>query len=154
MRVKQDDLCSHCATLHIRFQAIRTQLVTSPAKESHHTHWVRLNFVKPGRVKLAMGHLLHGKSAPWNCALQTRVPPGILGLVHQDLSTLLSHVAQRMLYWVEHSCWPSLFHCSPPSFDPVCNTLCHYCLLARHAILHGFYDTHNAGYMVLGLGWI
>ena len=42
---------------------------------------------------------------------------------------------------VERSCWPPLFHCSPPSLDPVYSTLCsncHNCLLARHMILHNF----------------
>ena len=42
---------------------------------------------------------------------------------------------------MEHSCWPSLSHFSPPSLDPVCSTLysnCHNCLLARHLILHDF----------------
>ena len=45
------------------------------------------------------------------------------------------------VYRVECGCWPSLCHCSPPSLDPVCSTLCsncHNCLLARHVILHDF----------------
>ena len=61
------------------------------------------------------------------------------------------------VYRVERGCWPSLCHCSPPSLDPVCSTLCsnsHNCLLARHVILRifffFFYDTCNAWYMVLG----
>ena len=29
----------------------------------------RTGFVKPGGVKLAMGHLLHGEASPSNCAL-------------------------------------------------------------------------------------
>ena len=42
---------------------------------------------------------------------------------------------------VECSCWPSLCHCSPPSLDPVCSTLCSNChnyLLVRQVILHNF----------------
>ena len=45
------------------------------------------------------------------------------------------------VHQVEHSCWPSLCHCSPPSLDPVCSTLCsnyHNCLLSTHVILHAF----------------
>ena len=45
---------------------------------------VRWNFVKPGSMKLAMGHLQHDEAAPWNRALQTYVPPWIQGLVYQD----------------------------------------------------------------------
>ena len=113
--------------------------------------------VKPGSVKLAMSHLLHGEAAPWNRALQSPVPPWIQGLLRQDLSTLLWHVEQcTCIGWggacIGWSCWPSLCHCSPPSLDPVCLTLfsnCHNCLLARHVILHDFYDTCNAWYMDL-----
>ena len=54
----------------------------------------RTGCVKPGSVKLAMGHLLHGETAPWICAVQIPVPPWIQGLLRQDLSTLLWHVAQ------------------------------------------------------------
>ena len=43
----------------------------------------RTGFVKPGSVKLAMGHLLHSEAAPWNHALQTPVPPWIQGLVRR-----------------------------------------------------------------------
>ena len=49
--------------------------------------------------------------------------------------------AQCTLYREERGCWPSLCHCSPPSLDPVCSTLCsncHNCLLARHVILYDF----------------
>ena len=49
--------------------------------------------------------------------------------------------AMYCVYQVEHGCWPSLCHCSPPSCDPVCSTLCSNCcncLLARHVILLDF----------------
>ena len=45
------------------------------------------------------------------------------------------------MYRVEPGCSPSLCHCSPPSLDPVCSTLCSNCcncLLAKHVILHDF----------------
>ena len=87
----------------------------------------RTGFVKPDCVKLAKGHLLHDEAGPWNRALQTPVPPWIQGLV-RPVS-------------VERGCWPSLYHCSPCSLDPVCSTLCSNCcncLLARHVILHDF----------------
>ena len=98
-----------------------------------YTGYKRTGFVKPGSMKLAMGHLLHGEAAPWNRISQTHLP----------------QVEQQ----VERSCWPSLCHCSPPSLDPVCSTLCsncHTCLLARqwfYTIF--FYDTCNAWCMVL-----
>ena len=49
--------------------------------------------------------------------------------------------ASCAVYRVEHGYSPSLCHCSPPSLDPVCSTLCSNCcncLLARHVILHDF----------------
>ena len=95
------------------------------------------NHVKPGGVKLAMGHLLHGEAAPWNCALQTRAP----GPIHTLMTCCTTHMCR-----VEHSFWPSLCHCSPPSLDPVCSTLCsncHNCFLARHVILHDFCMTRT-----------
>ena len=58
-------------------------------KIHRYTGYKQMGFVKPGSVKFAMGHLLHGESAPRNNALQMRVPPWIQGLVRQDLSTLL-----------------------------------------------------------------
>ena len=105
---------------------------------------------------------IHGEAAPWNRALQTRVPPWIQSLMRHDLPTLLWHVGQRTcivwsMYRVEHSCWPSICHCSPPSLDPVCSTLCsnfHNFLLARHVILHDF--LWHVQFMVHGswsLGW-
>ena len=45
------------------------------------------------------------------------------------------------MYRVERGYSPSLWHCSPPSHDPVCSTLCSNCcncLLAKHLILHDF----------------
>ena len=59
------------------------------------------NHVKPGGVKLAMGHLLHGEAAPWNCALQTRAP----GPIHTLMTCCTTHMCR-----VEHSFWPSLCH--------------------------------------------
>ena len=88
------------------------------------------------------------------------VPPWIQGLVRQDLSTLLWHVTQHtcIVYRMECSCWPSLFHGSPSSLDPVCSTLCsncYNCLLARHVILHDFFMTRAMhGTWFLGLGLI
>ena len=93
----------------------------------------RTGFVKPGNVKLAMGRLLHGEAAPWNCALQTPLPLWIHGLVcHTLMACCETHMYR--VYQVELSCWP-------PSLDSVCSTLCsncHNCLLARHMILHDF----------------
>ena len=45
------------------------------------------------------------------------------------------------MYQVKPSCWPSLYHSSAPSLDPVCSILCSNChnnLLARQVILHYF----------------
>ena len=70
------------------------------------------------------------------------------GPIHSLMTCCATHVCIRWnVFRVEHSCWPSLCHCSPPSLDPGCSTLCsncHNCLLARHVILHDFL------YMVLG----
>ena len=63
-------------------------------KIHRYTGCKRTECIKPGRVKLAMGHLLLSEAALWNHALQTRVPLWIQGLVRQDLSTLLWQVAQ------------------------------------------------------------
>ena len=62
----------------------------------------------------------------------------------QDFETVLykpcatvdsrSRAPCTVVYRVKRGCWPSLCHCSPPSLDPVCSTLClncHNCLLAR-----------------------
>ena len=46
-----------------------------------------------------MGHLLHSEAAPWNCALQTHVPPWIQGLACQDWRTLLWHVTRHRFNW-------------------------------------------------------
>ena len=106
-----------------------------------------LNFVKPGNVKLTIGHLLHCEAAPWNCALQTSVPLWIQGL-RARTGTHSYHMLRNAGGSggatggrVECSCWPSLCHCSPPSLDPVCSTLCSNChnyLLVRQVILHNF----------------
>ena len=66
----------------------------------------------------------------------------------QDLETLLykplchhGFKASCAVYRVERGYSPSLCHCSHPSLDPVCSTLCSNCcncLLARHVILHDF----------------
>ena len=63
-------------------------------------------FIKPGSVKLAVGHLLYRQAAPYSRALQTPVPPNhafktpvppwIQGLVRQYLiHTLMAHTGQR-----------------------------------------------------------
>ena len=81
------------------------------------------------------------------------------GPIHTLMTSCATHVyrLERVVYPVEHSCWPSLCHCSPPSLDPVCSTLCsncHNCLLERHVILH--YFIWHVQCMVHGsraLGW-
>ena len=68
----------------------------------------------------------------------------------QDLETMLykplCHHGFKVLcamYCVSGGAWllTLSLHCSPPSLDPVCSSLCsncHNCLLARHVILHDF----------------
>ena len=113
---------------------------------------INTRFVKPGSMKLAMGHLLHGEAAHWNHALQTPMPPWIQGRMHHSLMACCATHMYRV-YQVECSCWPSLCHCSPPSLDPVCSTLVQIVItvcLQGTWLYTIFYDTCNAWYIVLG----
>ena len=64
--------------------------------------------------------------------------------------------ARCIVYRVERSCWPSLCHCSPPSLDPGCSTLCsncHNCFLASHVILHDFLYVQCIVHGSRAFGW-
>ena len=65
--------------------------------------------------------------------------------------------APCIVYRVERGYSPSLCHCSPPSLDPVCSTLCSNCcncLLAKHVILHDFlWHVQCMVYGSWALGW-
>ena len=67
--------------------------------------------------------------------------------------TLLRCVTQYACNRGEGSCWPSLYHCRPPSLDPVCSSLYSnvttVCLQDTRFYTI-FYETCNAWYMLHG----
>ena len=109
----------------------------------------RTGCVKPGNVKLAMGHLLHGQADLETvlykplCHHGLRSPaPGPIHCVYDMLRNARVHRERTCVSGgacIGWSCWPgwpSLCHCSPPSLNPV-----HNCLLTKHVILHDFFMT-------------
>ena len=71
------------------------------------------------------------------------------GPIHTLMTCCAMHVwIVNRVYQVEHSCWPSPCHSSPPLLDPVCSTLFSNCHNGTWFYTI-FYNTCNAWYMVL-----
>ena len=107
--------------------------------------------VKPGSAKLAMGHLETVLYKPmchhgFKVSCARTYPHSRRTYPHSY--DMLRNARVNSVYQVEHSCWPSLCHSSPPLLDPVCSTLFSNCHNGTWFYTI-FYNTCNAWYMVL-----
>ena len=121
------------------FNQINTGTYTRPATLGP-KYMTQPGINKQGSLKLCktrQHEACNGPSTtPWSSTLKPRFTNLYATMDSRSRAPGRTHTlmicCSTHVYPVERSFWPSLCHCSPPSLDPVCSTLCSNCHNSLH----------------------